>query len=80
VKDAIFAGLVVVAFAIVVTAHVAIAFGLVRRTPRWRAPLAFAVVPLAPYFAWREQMRVRAVVWIAGALLYVIGLILASLR
>jgi len=72
--DAIVAGAVVVAFAIVVTTHVAIAFGLIRRTPRWRAPLAFVVFPLAPYYAWREHMRVRTIIWSVFAVIYAVAL------
>ena len=72
--DAIVAGAVVVAFAVVVTTHVAIAFGLIRRTPRWRAPLAFVVFPLAPYYAWREHMRVRTIIWSIFAVIYAVAL------
>ncbi len=77
-KEAIVPGVLVVAFAAIVTAHVAIVFGLLRRTPRWRAPLAFVVFPLAPYFAWREHMRPRAIIWSLFAVIYLVALALAS--
>jgi hypothetical protein len=77
-KDILLVGAVVLAFAFLVTAHLAIAVGLVARTPRWRALVALVLAPLAPYWAWREHMRVRAGIWTAGLLLYVAARIAAS--
>lgn len=71
-------GVVVLAFALLVTAHLAIVVGLVAKTPRWRGLVALVVAPLAPYWAWREHMRVRAGIWAVGVVLYVISLIVAS--
>jgi hypothetical protein len=71
VKDIVLVSLVVVAFAWVVTAHAAIVFGLVKKQPRWRAAVAFVVAPLAPYYAWREHMRVRMGFWLFGVVLYI---------
>ena len=59
--------------ALAVTAHLAIAAGLVRRAPRWRALAALLVAPLAPWFAVREHMPVRAGAWIVGVVGYVIA-------
>ena len=78
-KDIILLALVVVAFAWVVTVHVAITFGLARKKPRWRALVAFALLLPAPYFAWREQMKKRAGMWVGGVLVYLVALLLASL-
>lgn len=64
----------VVAFAALVTAHVTLALGLARRHPRWRALVAFFVVPLAPIWGWRERMRVRGVLWILSAAVYAVAL------
>ena len=61
----------VVAFAALVTMHVAIAAGLASRPPRWRAIAAVVVPPLAPYWAFRDRMPVRAVLWLASAAAYV---------
>ena len=69
---------VVLAFAFLVTAHVAIAVGLLGRRPRWRAPVALVFAPIAPYWAWKERMRVRAGVWTAGLVVYVIARVAAS--
>jgi hypothetical protein len=69
-RDAIvFAGLVV-AFAVLVTAHVTLSFALARRPPRWRGLAALIVAPLAPWWAFRERMRVRGVLWVAAAVAY----------
>jgi hypothetical protein len=70
VSDTAAFALLVVSFATLVTAHVTIAFGLSRRAPWWRAPVAFVVVPLAPYWALRARMRVRAALWGVAALVY----------
>jgi len=64
----------VVAFAVLVTVHVTLAFGLLRRRPRWRGVVALFVAPLAPVWGWRERMRVRGVLWIAAAVVYGVAL------
>lgn len=68
-----------VAFATLVTVHVAIVFGLAQREPRWRAVAAFFVPPLAPYWALRGGMGVRGVVWIGSVILYTALLLLAAI-
>jgi hypothetical protein len=73
VRDIVQLSITVLAFALLVTVHCAIAFGLFQRPPRSRALLAFVVVPLAPYFALRERMTFRAGLWIVSALAYVVG-------
>ncbi len=73
VRDILLLSFTLTTFAVLVTAHCAVAVGLFGRRPRWRAPLAFALFPLAPYFALRERMTWRAAVWIASALAYVLG-------
>ena len=62
----------VVLFALAVTAHVAIAFGLSRVHPRWRGLVALVVPPIAPYWALRNRMPVRAIVWVAGVAGYLL--------
>lgn len=66
-----------VAFATLVTAHVTLAIGLARRPPRWRAPVAFVIPPLAPWWGWRERMRVRGAIWIVAAVTYLVALLVA---
>ena len=78
-NDRVVVGTLLVAFAAFVTTHVTIAVALLRRAPRWRAPVAFAVPPLALYWAVREQMRVRSVLWVVSGVAYAVALFLASL-
>lgn len=65
---------VILAFAGLVTAHVLIVAGLFACRPRWHAPVALVVPPLAPYWAAREGMKVRSLVWLLGIVVYVIAL------
>jgi hypothetical protein len=78
VRDVVLLAVIVIAFALFVTVHLAIACGLLLRKPRWRAPLALVIVPLAPYWAWREHMRVRAAFWAGTVLVYVAARIVAG--
>jgi hypothetical protein len=64
----------VVAFAILTTAHVALVAALAAREPRWRAAVALAVPPLAPFWGMRAHVahvKVWAAVWVVSALAYV---------
>jgi hypothetical protein len=77
VKDLIVVATLVIALALFITAHVTITYGLAWRQPRWRALVAFFVAPLAPFWAWREKMRIRAGIWVAALVLYVIAMIVS---
>jgi hypothetical protein len=61
------------AFALLATAHLAIVAGLLRQPPRWRSVAALVIAPLAPYWAIRDRMYVRAVAWLVGAVAYAIA-------
>jgi hypothetical protein len=76
VKDLVVVVTLVLAFALLVTTQVAIVYGLAFRAPRWRA-VAALFAPLAVYWAWREGMRVRMVVWCVALGLYVVATFLA---
>jgi hypothetical protein len=76
-RDEIVAGLLVLAFAAVVTAHVTLVVGLAGRTPRWRALVALVVPPLAPYWGW-DGLRRRSVLWMVGAAAYAVLRVVAS--
>ncbi len=64
-------------FAMLVTVHVAILFGLARRRHVAAALGGFLVPPLAPYCAFNRGMYARVILWIASALLYAAALVLA---
>ncbi len=73
VNDIVVFTATVASFALLVSAHCAIAYGLAKRPPRARALVAFVVAPLAPYWALRERMWVRAGIWIVGVVVYVVA-------
>jgi hypothetical protein len=62
----------VVTFATLVTSHVTLTIHLARSRPRWRAPVAFFVAPLTPWWGWHERARIRVVVWVLAAVGYAI--------
>jgi len=66
------------AFAVLSSAHVALAAGLCLRRPRWRGPLSLIVFPLAPYWGLRAGMRARTMAWVAAAVVYAIARVAAS--
>ncbi|MDP9002081.1 MAG: hypothetical protein M3O46_18465 [Myxococcota bacterium] len=66
--------LVLIAFA---SAHVALVAGLAHLHPRWRALLAVAIPPLAPWWGWRAGMRRRTIAWGVALLLYAFGAAIA---
>ena len=76
-RDAVLYLWIVISFAVLVTAHVTLAFGLAFRQPRWRALVGFVVPPLAPYWGYTSGLRVRTVLWAAGFSAYFIALVTA---
>ena len=76
-RDEIVAGLLVLAFAAVVTAHVTLVVGLAGRPPRWRALVALVVPPLGPYWGW-DGLRRRSVLWVVSAAAYAALRVIAS--
>ena len=76
-KDTLVFSAAVVFFAVLVTTHVAVAFGLARRPPRWRALVALIVFPFAPYFALQERMRRRAFLWLVALVGYAVAVFLS---
>jgi hypothetical protein len=72
VKDTIVLVVLLIAFAALITVHVALAGRLVLRArPRWRGVLALIVPPLAPIWAFREGWRRSGIAWIAAVVVYV---------
>jgi hypothetical protein len=78
-RDAITLALLVLAFATLVTTHVAIALRLVlRATPRYRGLVALLVPPLAPYWAWTERWRKLSTLWVGAVVLYALLVAVAA--
>jgi hypothetical protein len=69
-RDAVHIAVLLTAFATLVTMHVTLAIGLLRRSPWWRAVVGFVVPPLAPWWGWHEKMRIRSTLWGVAAVLY----------
>ena len=67
------------AFGTLVTAHVALLVGLLLRHPRWRAPIALVMPPLAPYWGYDAGMRLRTLIWVGAVCVYAVAMILAGL-
>jgi hypothetical protein len=62
---------------LLVTAHLAIVFGLLGQSPRWRALAGLVVPPLAVVWGWKAEMKGWCRVWLAAALGYAVTLVLA---
>lgn len=77
-RDDLVASALVLSFALLVTAHVALVVGLATRPPRWRALVALFAAPLALYWGYKEGMRGRGAIWIVSAAAYGVMRILAS--
>jgi hypothetical protein len=61
----------VVSFATLLTAHVALTAGLLTEPPRIRALVAFVLFPLAPYWGFRGKLHGRSITWLAALSVYV---------
>ncbi len=70
-------GLMVVSFATLLTAHVAIVIGLAGKTPRVRALIAVVLPPLGAVWAIREKQRLRGGAWLLAAVVYALVRLLA---
>jgi len=67
-------------FAILCSAHVALALGLTRKKPRWKGALALLLPPLAPYWGYGAKMHLRAVLWVTAFCVYVLALVMATIQ
>ena len=76
VKDVVVVVALVVAFATLVTTHVAIVARLVWRVrPRYRGLLAVVLPPLAPLWAYEQRWPVMWMLWLGAIVTY--GVLLA---
>jgi hypothetical protein len=76
--DAFLVFAIVASFAAFVTAHIALAVGLVGRKPRARGLVALFIMPLAPYFGIREKMWARSILWAAALVAYLAARVAAT--
>jgi hypothetical protein len=76
-RDALVVLLLSTAAASWVVSQLMIAFGLTARPPRWRGAVAVVLPPLGLYWAFRERLRIRAVVNVVAAITYFVALLLA---
>jgi hypothetical protein len=67
-----------VLLAVLLGAHVSLAFGLARRRSRMAAVTALVVAPLAPFWGWSGGMRRRTIAWLAAAFAYALGVLASS--
>jgi hypothetical protein len=65
------------ALTVFVAAHVALVAGLMRRRTWVSAAVALLVPPLAPWWGYREGLRVATIVWCAALALYAVGVAVA---
>ncbi|MBW2528992.1 MAG: hypothetical protein JRI23_32750 [Deltaproteobacteria bacterium] len=73
VKDAIVLGGLLLSFATLLTAHVAIAVRMMWRVrPRYRGLLALVVAPLAPLWAYEQRWKRLSLAWVGGLAAYVV--------
>lgn len=76
-RDIVVIAFLVLSFAFVMTIHVSIALGLLTRPPRYRGFVALFVPVIGLVWAWQSSMRARVWMWIIGAVVYVVALLLA---
>jgi hypothetical protein len=72
-------GILVVASAIHVTAHVALAWGLMRRGPAWRGLMALVLHPLAPLWGYEARLLKRSALWVVSLFVYGVALVISLL-
>ena len=79
-QDIVVVSALVLGFATLVTAHVALVARLMlRERPRWRGLVALVVPPLAVLWGFRAGWRKTATVWLVAVVVWVVALIAAQL-
>jgi hypothetical protein len=76
--DSVVFGALVLAFALLVTTHLALAARLLARRPRWRGVAALVLPPLAPYWGAEAGMSRLALLWVLSLCVYVVARIAAA--
>jgi hypothetical protein len=70
VLDAVLLGGLLLGFATLVLAHLALALKLTLQPPRWRGLVALVVPPFAPLWGFRAGFSRWAWLWIASVVVY----------
>lgn len=79
--DFVLFGMMVVAFAMFVTAHIVLIFALVfAHRPRWRGLAAMVLPPLAPMWGWQAGRTKSVAIWSIGLGLYAVARIVDWIR
>lgn len=76
--DLVALGVLVFAFATLITVHVALAYRLGRDGPSWRGWAALALPPLAPVWGFLAGLRLLPALWLVSAVAYLGSLALVS--
>jgi hypothetical protein len=69
-RDDLVAASLVLSFASLVTVHVTLVASIATHRPRWRALVAFVIVPLTPYWGARHGRWLQVTLWLASAAAY----------
>jgi hypothetical protein len=69
----VLAAIVAIGLLVFAGAHAALLVSLALREPRYRALIALAVPPLAPYWAWQSGLKARVYLWAAALVIYAAG-------
>jgi hypothetical protein len=69
---------IAVSLVVFVAAHVSLLVSLLGRPSRVRGLVALVVPPLAPYWGWREGLKLRVYVWATTLTLYTAGVALLA--
>jgi hypothetical protein len=73
--DAPLLAVLVAAFALLVTADVALVLELLGRRQPWRALAALLLPPTAPYLGWTSGLRAWPLAWIVALVVYLGALV-----
>lgn len=77
-RDDLLTFALLIAFALLATAHLTLVVALTGDGSRWRGLVALVAAPLAPYWGYKARMRGRAILWIASAAAYGVLRLLAA--
>ncbi len=59
-------------FAVFITAHVSLVYGLLMQKPRWHGVAALLIWPVAPIWGLQSGLRYRSAIWIVSLMAYAV--------